>query len=357
MKSTIYLFLLIGLFSACSKDETPIIEANYYTEWQSHPEVTLDKIYLQNGLATEDKLYVVGNNYFLTFNENHELEDEYLISTTGVNIGYTNIPTITKKVFGYKESEYEPTLYLHSNENPDIKTAIDFNTLDTMNIVQINTYYNEHFVITDDNILIVPCRRKISETEYKQVFYRIQLDITPTEITYQVLSIFQYPIFHPLSRISLTGLSLRNNDLYFNTDSLFKVNLNSLETNKIRDLRFGYFMEVQDTFFIIGHDYHYNLSFNYSVDDGQNFNLNLTNFDDNGYMRFAAIDNQIIGYRGGSLIHFQVTSDFIAYASVNTTNIYKTFDIEKILTFKDRVYLVGRNGLHSKSLDSFLESL
>lgn len=355
MKLTIYLFLFIGLFSACSKDDTPI--SNYYTEWQAHPEVNFDKIYLQNGLVVDDKLYVVGNNYFLTFNENHELENEYLISEAGINIGFANIPTITKKVFGYKKSDYDPELVLHLNNNPNVKTTIDLNALDTMNIVNISTYYNEHFVITEDNILIIPCKRKISQMEYRHVFYFIQLEITATEINYQVLSTVQYSILHPFSNTDITGLSLRNNNLYFVNDSLYQLNLNSLETNNLRDMNYGYFMEVQDTFFIVGHDYNYNLSFNYTVNNGQNFILNSFGYYDNGFMRFASIGNQIIGYRGGGLIHFQLTNEFINYSSINTTDIYRTFDIEKILTFKDRVYLVGRNGLYSKALNSFLENL
>lgn len=353
MKQSLFLFFVLIVLVSCSKDDElePISnEFNYFTEWSSHPDVNFDKIYLQNGFATDDRLYVVGNNYFLTFDENHQLVDEYLISEAGINIGSTNIPTITEKVFGYKsDGRFSPSLTLHLNENPSVQTTIDIHAVDT-NFVGIITRLNNHFVITDDDILIIPGVEQIVNNTSLLAFHFFQLNITDTSIEYNYIKKVNYTV--PVSFFEFFNVFLNEEFLYFGYFATFRLNLETDIITEVSAIQNPYPVQVQDTFFIVGSTLNSRLSFDFLINDSQ-ISINTADYFDNNYLRFTSIDDVIIGYRAGMVKMFQINGNQIFIRSINNLDIFGRVTIDKIVEFQNRVYLITHNGLYSKELKEF----
>jgi hypothetical protein len=358
-------FILLSLIS-CKEDEFPFnpTDSTYYTSWNPHPAVQFDNIHLQNAYATDDRLYVLGANHFLTFDENHELINDYLISKEAIYIGIRYQPTVTEKIFGYYDYESgnnRSKLKLHLNENPAISTTIDLETFNTK--WRLNSRNGNQFVVTPDNELILPVIYTdvdgggINDTS---VIKMVSFDLTISENSLEATLKDSLLIFREEERVyylANKGMFFQNEQLYFTLDfkGLFQINWTTKESSYVTDLTRAFFMPMEDTFFIAGHTVSdYLLQFNFATTNPPTqWNLYKFGYYDNGFMRFDKVQNQIIGYRLDDMLHFitdypnnQIHFKAIVKEDLNT-------NIEKIIEFRDRVYLVSATGLFHKKTENF----
>lgn len=345
------------------EDELPFnpVGLTYYTAWNPHPAVRLDNIHLQNAYATEDRLYVIGANHFLTFDENHELLDDYLISREAISISVENVPTITDNVFGYLDYQNEDRrtkLKLHLNKNPDVSMTIDLEDFNPDWLMY--SRHSQQFVITPDNELIFPvsCPVTFTPNGYRDTsaLKMVSFDLNITNNSLEATLKDSITIMREKITFINSGLFFQDEQLYFSMQYVgtYQMDWSTKDFRRITDAGYAYYLPASDTTFIVMQDRSNGvLEFNYSTDT-HNTQWNINQFYFDPFMRFVLIEDEIIGYRTNQIVHIKTGFPNSMYLSLIQNDEIDTY-IDRIIEFKDRVYLVTPTGLFHKTKENFFQ--
>jgi hypothetical protein len=364
-KIPFYFILIIGsilAFASCEDDFNPTGE--YYTAWTPHPEVKYDYTALTNAHVTEDRLYLAGDNYFLTFDEEHNLINKFLFSESAGNKGWFKRPTITDKIFGYRLYEttnsntftrrVEGRLQIHINENPSKTTVIDLNEVDTAQWY-INSNKVNDFIVTKDNQLLIPAFSGSGAT------IKVAIFIFDIVIGQTIEYAFNRKIFMPAGATYLPqneGFVEQGDYIYFSSmRALYQIDISNNNALRVGENRFSFLYDVKissDTTYLIASQ-GYTTIFSYTTKSGENGGIQI-GFDNlYGDWQFVNIGGELIGY------YYQAIGQFSLDFQKNYIDIKNLQDedleggIYKMIAFKDRVYCATINGLFFKKIDNFFQ--
>jgi|GEM_PF-5310245 len=346
------LSVLAVLFAACSKDEVRPTPPPEPAQWQAHPEVRLDKVLCENMFVTDEKLYVAGNNYLLTFNSKHELESSQVLSFRGLALGLKR-PCMNKKFLAYVDVAQKITIHLI--DKPEISTQIDIKAIDSTFWLPYYTY-NQQVAINDQDELLVPVASG-NNGETAQVI-RFQLFTSPTNIN----AVYRQSTILATVR---TGFTNMMNVLAYQNDFLVAANRGTYQifpngiAQKVSNITHPYLLKIKDSTFVMG--YAGSLDENFSVVLAlekspavwQNYRTSLK--EDDGWWRYSTVDNKIMSFVNRNIFQWNLdlTKGKYNIQRISLAGLPPYVAIYDVALFKDKVYITTHNGLFSKPLKDF----
>jgi hypothetical protein len=347
--------LLLGLLAvACNHEEIRPTPPPEPAQWQAHPEVRLDKVLCENMLVTENKLYVVGNNYLLTFNSKHQLESSYFLSSQGITLD-NGRPFMNKKFLAYVDN-LNQKINIHLINKPQVSTQIDIKSLDST-FRLIYYCYNQKVAINDQDELLIPVVSGISNTTAHILRFQLFTNDNNINAVHQQSVVFATSNtgFHNLKNV----IAHKNNFIFsIQFEGTFQA-LPDGAIQKINNITSPYLLKTQDSTFVMG--YASRSEENFSVLVGVEKAPNVwqsfkTSFkEDGGWLRYTTIDNKIMSFFNRNLLQWSLDLGKGKYyiKRISLEGLPPYVAIYDVALFKDKVYVTTHNGLYSKPLKDF----
>lgn len=346
----IFCSILIG----CKPPEEVILEPEIPV-WTNHPDIQLDRRLQIQAHATDDRLWLMGNNYLLSLDSDHRLSSDELVAPIGNDLW--NRSFLSGDLFAtelYRNYAFD----LRLNEDPSIKTRVDLRELNC-DVQEINGSFCSPMAINNQGQVLVGGWVNAGRSPAVTGLPLFLLQPTLTNDSLSVKLERQFWVNQGF--VNVAGSNIING-MYAVGDTFYFSNTNmrfyQLPPNQEPELLFQMsqvsMLEVRDTLLAIG--YLEDLSLGWYFRRRSENTWNPRNFQplDNGFMRFAVIQDRIIAYRRSQIWELLPNSDHtsLTIKELNTLGLEQLI-IHDMTEFKGRVYLCTERGLYYQPLSDF----
>lgn len=346
--------MICSILIGCKPTEEVIPEPDI-PSWISHPEVQLDRRLQIQAHTTEDRLWLMGNNYLLSLDADHRLSSDELVAPMGNDLG--NRSFLSDDLFAtelYRNHAFD----LRLNENPSIKARVDLRELDS-DVQEINSDFGSPMAINNQGQILVG--GWVNAASSPGVTGLPLFLLQPTLINDSLSVELKRQFWVNKGFVNFAGSNIING-MYAIGDTFYFSNtadrFYQLPPNQEPELLFPMsqvsLLEVRDTLLAIG--YLEDLSLGWYFRRRSENNWQLRNFQplDNGFMRFEVIQDRIIAYRRSQLWELHPNSDHTSVEIRELNNLgLEQLVIHDIKEFKERVYLCTERGLYYQPLSDF----
>ncbi len=356
MKQNAIVVFLLAIFAiSCSKEPEHIAPKpnadTVKTVWKSHPQVRLDKVFCELAYPTADKLYVLSNDYLLTFNAQHELISSQKFTNKGL-ASSNGRPFMNEQFFGYRMGANFNKIRIHLTQNPSIFTDIDIKTIDSAAFIN-PSFKSGTFAINTNGELIIPIRNP--QPKQKFIIYKISQNNETINITFSAIATALGDKFYENATVSAF-----KEDFYVSaSDEIYKIKSNG-EINLCEQNIFDTtFLTLNDTVYMWGvESTNYKVAYTYQAPNQNTWKTFATGVGKASGIgfKYKNIDNKILMYQGGQIWQWNIDSKTNKYEikTISTRGLEGQYPRD-FFVFRDRVYYASFSGLFYKPLDKFFE--
>ncbi len=356
-QNAIFLFFsvfLLAIFAiSCSKEPEYIAPKpntdTIKTVWKSHPQVRLDKVFCELAYPTADKLYVLSNEYLLTFNAQHELISSQKFTNKGL-ANYDNGAFLNEQFFGYRKPAEYSKVRIHLTQNPSVFTDIDVKAIDSTAFTN-PSYKSSVLAINNSGDLIIPIRN--SQQKQKFIIYKISQNEQTIKTTFSVIA----SAFGNYYSENAKPFAFKNDFYICISDELYKIKPTGEISLCVEHIFDASFLTINDTVYMWGtENRNYNIAYTYQIPNQNTWQTFATGLRASANYRFKNIDNKTMMYYGGQIWQWNIDSKTNKYEikTISTRGLEGQFP-QDFFVFRDRVYYASYEGLFYKPLDKFFE--
>ena len=353
--SRIFLLLLAGLLS-CKPPEViePVPEPEDIT-WELHPEIRLDRRLQIQAKATFDRLWLLGNNYLLSLDPQHQLVSDELVAPRGNQLWYRSF--LSESYFA-TELTSKHVFELRNNYVPEQKARIDLRALDPT-IFEVNFYYNQPMAINSRGRLLVGGKRYSGNlgagNGIPMFIFQTQQAADSIEVKLEQKFEINQGISNAAGSNYLTGVYAFGESFFFsNSENGFYQLQEGEEPELVLPLELVHMFRRNDTLFAMGYQVNFSFGMGFLPPGDTQWQFRSFGNLDNGFLRFDAIENRIITFRGSQI--WEIVPD-PSYTSLNIRELNNRgldqVTIHDIEAFQGRVYLCTERGLFFLPINDF----
>ena len=349
------LVCLIGL-SGCgpSEEVTPTPEPEL-KEWQLHPEVLLDRRLQIQARATEDRMWLLGNNYLLSLDTGHRLVSDVLVAPLGNQLWHRSF--LSDDYFA-TELTANYTFSLRRNDRPDKQANVNLRELDST-VFQLNSYYNSPMAINSRGQILVGGWVNAASSPGVTGIPLFILQVAETDDSLRISLDRRTRVNEGLVNYAgsnyLNGIYAFGDTFYFsNTENRFYRLLHDQEPQLLFPFSLVHMFKKNDTLFAIGYQQDFNLGLGFLPPGEQQWQTRYFGQLDNGFMRYESVQNRIVIYRGNQLWELvpNPNYDYLTINELNNLGLDQT-TIHDIEVFQGRVYICTSRGLYFQPIEDF----
>gem|GEM_PF-6746979 len=365
----LFILTITSIFTACKKDPaivTPkLMPISADTTWVLDSSVNLDRKILLNSCVFESKLYLLGDDYFITIDSSTHTTSSTLIASNGQNLGVYSQPVITPLVYAYLSTD-DSSVVVGLNEHPNISVSVNVINSDTnIYTIAVSGDLNEAgpiIAINNLNQLLVPVELTTKSDSVMYLAFALY-DITANTGSTSLSVSFNRIIVNRMDSVQMPLQIYRiqavGDDFYFTSSDNFvtyKIDPLGNFTKIFEGNENIFFLSINDTLNGIGAPLYGDPLKWYINNPGTNLWTGYSINASPSLTGCTTIQNKIIAYSLGQIweFSFNKSTPEVTIKELDNSNISDTY-ITSIITFDNRVYVTTINGLYSKPLSKFFK--